>query len=671
MPLIYSTKLLYIFNIFRYYERRKGRYSMAERQYTANDIHILQGLEGVRKRPAMYIGSTNSSGLHHLVWEVVDNAVDEALSGYGKNITVTLHKDGSCSVLDEGRGIPVGINKETGRPGVEIVFTELHAGGKFNSSVYKSAGGLHGVGASVTNALSEWCDVTVYQNGGAYHLRFENGGHLVTPLENLGASKKHGTLVRFKPDASIFSTVDFKYDTISSHLQESAFLMKGVRFIIYDERTNEKQEYFYQNGLVEYITNLNEEKNPIIDVFSFSDVDAVTNIETEIALQYCYEDYNETIYSYVNNVKTSDGGTHESGFRAGITRAVNDFAEAQGLLKGKKLEGSDIREGLTAIISLKVPEELLEFEGQTKGKLGTPAALPVVSNLIYNKFTYYLTENKENALRIIKKCVDSQQARIAARKAKDEARSSKKAKQEVILSDKLTPAQSKDYLKNELFIVEGDSAGGTAKKGRDRIHQAILPLRGKPLNTDSISLDKLLHNEEIATIINTVGAGFGQSFDIEDIKYGKIIIMTDADTDGAHIQTLLLTFFYHYMRTLITSGHIYIAVPPLYRIYKEEGKKIIQQYAWNDADLEKAKKVVGGGAKVTRYKGLGEMDAIQLKETTMDPKTRQLIQVDISDPFLVEKRVKILMGNDASLRRKWVEENVDFNQIDTFLKEAK
>ena len=337
---------------------------MPERQYTANDIQILQGLEGVRKRPAMYIGSTNSSGLHHLVWEVVDNAVDEALSGYGKNITVTLHKDGSCSVLDEGRGIPVGINKETGRPGVEIVFTELHAGGKFNSSVYKSAGGLHGVGASVTNALSEWCDVTVYQNGGAYHLRFENGGHLVTPLENLGASKKHGTLVRFKPDASIFSTVDFKYDTISSHLQESAFLMKGVRFIIYDERTNEKQEYFYQNGLVEYITNLNEEKNPIIDVFSFSEVDAVTNIETEIALQYCYEDYNETIYSYVNNVKTSDGGTHESGFRAGITRAVNDFAEAQGLLKGKKLEGSDIREGLTAIISLKVPEELLELHQQ-------------------------------------------------------------------------------------------------------------------------------------------------------------------------------------------------------------------------------------------------------------------------------------------------------------------
>ena len=644
---------------------------MAERQYTANDIHILQGLEGVRKRPAMYIGSSNSSGLHHLVWEVVDNAVDEALSGFGKNITVTLHKDGSCSVLDEGRGIPVDINKETGRPGVEIVFTELHAGGKFNSQVYKSAGGLHGVGASVTNALSVWCDVTVYQNGGIYHLKFENGGHLVTPLERIGDTKKHGTLVRFKPDPEIFSTVDFKYDTIASHLQESAFLMKGVRFIIYDERSGDKQEFFYQNGLVEYITNLNSEKNPIIDVVNFSEVDSITNIETEIALQYCYEDYNETIYSYVNNVKTGDGGTHESGFRTGITRAVNDFAEAQGMLKGKKLEGSDIREGLTAIVSLKIPEELLEFEGQTKGKLGTPAANSVVSNLIYNKFTYYLTENKENAMRIIKKCMDSQQARLAARKAKDEARSSKKTKQEVILSDKLTPAQSKEYLKNELFIVEGDSAGGTAKKGRDRIHQAILPLRGKPLNTDSISLDKLLHNEEIATIINTVGAGFGQSFDIEDIHYGKIIIMTDADTDGAHIQTLLLTFFYHYMRQLITAGHIYIAVPPLYRIYKEDGKKLVQEYAWDDEGLEKAKKKVGAGYKINRYKGLGEMDAIQLKETTMDPRTRFLIKVDINDPFLVEKRVKILMGNDASIRRKWVEENVDFNRIDTFMKEVK
>ncbi len=639
--------------------------------YTADDIHVMKGLEGVRKRPAMYIGSTNAQGLHHLVWEVVDNAVDEALSGFGKKITVTMHKDGSVSVLDEGRGIPVGINKETGRPAVEVVFTELHAGGKFNNAVYKSAAGLHGVGASVTNALSEWIDVNVYQNGNIYHLRFENGGNLVVPLEVVGTTKKHGTYVRFKPDATIFSTVEFKWDTIYSHLQESAFLMKGVEFVLIDEKTGQTQSFLYENGLVEYINNVNVNKNPLSKVIDFSDTDSDTQIDIEIALQYCNEDYNETIYSYVNNVRTRDGGTHETGFRLGITKAVNDFAEMAKLAKGKKLEGSDIREGLTAVISLKIPETLLEFEGQTKGKLGTPQATSVVSNFIYNKLTYYLTENKEFAINLINKCVASQNARIAARKAKEEARSSKKPKQDLILSDKLTPAQSKDYAKNELFIVEGDSAGGTAKKGRDRLHQAILPLRGKPLNTDSISIDKLVHNEEFATIINTIGAGFGQSFDLDDIKYGKIIIMTDADTDGAHIQTLLLTFFYNFMRQLITTGHVYIAVPPLYRVYKEDGKRVIQEYAWDDEGLEKAKKLVGGGYKVSRYKGLGEMDAIQLKETTMDPKTRLLIQVDIEDPILVEKRVNILMGRDTSVRRAWVEENVDFNKVDTFMKEVK
>ena len=639
--------------------------------YSANDIHIMKGLEGVRKRPAMYIGSTNSQGLHHLAWEILDNAVDEALSGYGKIISITIHKDGSISVLDEGRGIPVDINKETGRPGVEIVFTELHAGGKFNSAVYKSAAGLHGVGAAVTNALSKWLEVIVYRDGGTYKMRFENGGTLVEPLTNIGPTKKHGTMVTFKPDSTIFSTVEFKYDTIANHLQESAFLMKGVRFLFKDERSGEGADYCYENGLVEYISNVNANKNPLSPVIDFSDTDEETQIDMEIALQYCNEDYNETIFSYVNNVRTRDGGTHESGFRTGFTRAVNDFAEANKLLRGKKLEGSDIREGLTAIISLKIPEQLLEFEGQTKGKLGTPQALSVVGNFIYNKFTYYLTENKEVAVNIIKKCVDAQTARLAARKAKDEARSTKKVKQEVILSDKLTPALSKEYMKNELFIVEGDSAGGSAKKGRDRMHQAILPLRGKPLNTDSIALDKLLHNEEIATIINTIGAGFGQSFDIEDIHYGKIIIMTDADTDGAHIQTLLLTFFYHYMRQLITSGHVFIAVPPLYRVFKEDGKKLIQQYAWDDEGLEQAKKKVGAGYKISRYKGLGEMDAIQLKETTMDPKTRLLIQVDIEDPLLVEKRVAVLMGKDTTVRRKWVEENIDFSKVDSFMKEVK
>ena len=639
--------------------------------YSADDIHILQGLEGVRKRPAMYIGSTNVNGLHHLVWEIVDNAVDEALAGFGDKIVVTIHKDGSVSVLDEGRGIPVGINKETGKPAVEIVFTELHAGGKFNSAVYKSAAGLHGVGAAVTNALSEYVDVNVYTDGNIYHIHFEDGGKKVSQIEVIGNTKKHGTYVRFKPDATIFSTVEYKRSTIADHLQESAFLMKGVHFVLIDERSGEEEEFYYENGLVEYINSINENKHALSPVVDFAGVDDVTEISTEIALQYCNEDYNETILSYVNNVRTREGGTHETGFRAGITKAVNDFAENNNLLRGKKLEGSDIREGITAIISLKVPEKYLEFEGQTKGKLGTQEATYIVQNFIYNKFTYYLTENKELAMSLVKKCIDSQTARMAARKAKEEARSTKKAKAEVILSDKLTPAQSKEYAKNELFIVEGDSAGGSAKKGRDRLHQAILPLRGKPLNTDSIPLTQVLKNEEIATIINTIGAGFGQAFDINDIHYGKIIIMTDADTDGAHIQTLLLTFFYHYMRPLITSGHVFIAVPPLYRIYKEDGKKVIQEYAWDDEGLEAAKKKVGGGYKISRYKGLGEMDADQLKETTMNPATRLLLQVDISDPFLAEKRVATLMGKDTSVRKKWVEEHVDFNEVDTFIKEVK
>ena len=635
--------------------------------YTAADIEVLEGLEGVRKRPAMYIGSTNSTGLHHLVWEVVDNGVDEALSGYGNKITVTIHKDGSLSVEDQGRGIPVDIQKKYGVPAVQLIFTTLHSGGKFSDKVYTSSAGLHGVGASVTNALSEWLEVTVFKDGQIHRMRFENGGNLTVPLEVIGNTRKTGTLIRFKPDAKIFSTVDFKWDTISSRLRESAFLLKNVRFVIKDERSGNEQEYFYTDGLKEYVGALNQNKTPIGPIIMFEDYS--NDIKVEAALQYCSNDYNENIYSYANNVRTKDGGTHETGFRTGITRAVNDFAKENNLLriKNSTLEGSDIREGLTAIISVKIPESKLEYEGQTKGKLGTPEAGPLLNNFIYTKFTYYLNENKEFAISLIKKCLDAQQARIAARKAKDEARNNKRTKQEVILSDKLTPAQSKDYKNNELFIVEGESAGGTARTGRDRLHQAILPLRGKPLNTDSVTMDKMLKNEEFATIINTIGANVGANFDVEESKYGKIIIMTDADTDGAHIQTLLLTFFYHYMKPLITNGMVYVAVPPLYRVFKE-GK---EQYAWSDLDLIQAKEKVGVGATISRYKGLGEMNAEQLWETTMNPRKRLLVRISIDDPLIVDNRVSVLMGNDTFARKKWVEENVDFNEVDTFIKEVK
>jgi len=647
--------------------------------YNEDSIEVLEGLEGVRKRPAMYIGSTNATGLHHLVWEVVDNSVDEAMSGFGDKITVTIHKDGSISVQDEGRGIPVGIHKKTKIPAVQLIFSTLHSGGKFTESAYKTSAGLHGVGASVTNALSEYCDVTVYRDGKIHHLRFENGGRLVVPLEIIGNTNRHGTLVTFKPDAKIFSTIYFKWDTICNHLQESAFLLKKVHFYVVDERNGLSEDFFYEDGLSQYIGVINQNKEPMSDIISFDDVynssDRNNNLEPiqmELAMQYCNGDYGETVLSYVNNVRTHDGGTHETGLRMGLTRAVNDFAVDNSLLRGKmKLEGGDIREGLTAIISLRIPEEILEFEGQTKGKLGTPDAMTAVNNFVYTNLTYYLKEHHEFAVSLIKKCIDAQNARLAARKAKDEARKSKKPRNDIILSGKLTPAHSKDYKSNELFIVEGESAGGTARTGRDRIHQAILPLRGKPLNTDTNTMDKMLKNEEFATLINTIGAGIGTDFDIDDAHYGKIIIMTDADTDGAHIQTLLLTFFYHYMKPLIKNGSVYIAVPPLYRVHKEVNKEIVYQYAWDDASLAEAKVKIGSNYKINRYKGLGEMNSDQLWETTMNPRTRMLVRVNIEDPLLVEKRVGILMGKDASNRRKWIEENIDFNATDSFIEEVR
>ena len=641
----------------------------AKSSYTAADIDLLEGLSGVRKRPAMYIGSTNLYGVHHLVWEIVDNAVDEALNGYGSTIKITIHRDGSLSVEDEGRGIPVDIHQQTKMPAVQLIFTTLHSGGKFSNKAYQSSAGLHGVGSAVTNALSDYCDVTVFKNGQIYHIRFENGGKLAVPLEVLGNTKKRGTLVRFKPDARIFSTIDFKFDMISSHIQESAFLLKGVKFMLSDERSGEKVEFCYKDGIKEYISSLEHGKNVIGDIISFEGVD--DSISIDIAMQYALQEYSENIYSYANNVRTRDGGTHEQGFRAGLTKAINDYAEEHGLIKkNTKLEGGDIREGLTAVISLKIPEEKLEYEGQTKQKLGTPEALPIVTNFIYNNLSYYLAEHKEFAVNLIKKCVDAQNTRIAARKVRDEMRSRKTIKQDIVLSDKLTPAASKDYDKNELFIVEGDSAGGTAKKSRDRVHQAILPLRGKPLNTFGLPIDKVLKNEECATLINTIGAGVKETFNADNSHYGKVIIMTDADTDGAHIQTLLITFFYNFMRPLILKGKLFVALPPLYLIYKENDKKKYE-YAWDDEGLDEAKARIGYGCKVKRFKGLGEMNDDQLKESTMDPKSRVLLKVTIEDSLLAEQRLITLMGNDPQTRRQWIEENINFNEVDSFIEEVK
>lgn len=634
---------------------------MPQNAYNDDSITVLEGLEHVRKRPGMYIGSTDERGLHHLVWEIVDNAVDEAEAGYGREIDVTINEDNSITVTDHGRGVPCGIHK-TGKNTMEIIYTVLNAGGKFDDNAYKTSGGLHGVGASVVNALSSYMVVTSRRDGKVHQIKFEDGGKKISKVEILGSTKETGTTVTFKPDPTVFTTTIYNYDTIRNRLRQSAFLIKNLKIVLQDKRNGKKEEFCYENGISAFVEFLNENKEPLHKVAHFEgeyQVDSKNKIVVEVALQFI-KGYSEKIESFVNNVKTGYGGSHEVGFKSAVTKAFNDYAHRNKIIKESQvLEGADLRVGMSAVVSVLVGEHLLEFEGQTKEKLGTPSAKPAVESVVSEKLSFFLMDNKEAAEEIIRKALKEAEGREQARKARERARMDKSMKDEKNISEKLAPTSEKNKEINELYLVEGDSAGGSAKQGRDRRFQAILPLRGKVLNTEKATAESALKNEEIATMIYTIGADYGPAFDLKKCNYKKIIIMTDADDDGAHIQVLLLTFFFRYMRPLVEDGRVYLALPPLYKITKR-GKKEEIIYAWTNEERDKILSSCKGETILQRYKGLGEMNPEQLWDTTMNPETRTLVKVSVDDIADAESQIETLMGNDSARRRAWLENNVKF-----------
>ena len=648
---------------------------MEQNNYGADQIQILEGLEAVRKRPGMYIGTTSSRGLHHLVYEIVDNAVDEALAGYCDKIIVTINEDNSITVVDNGRGIPTDIHKQAGVSGVQVVFTQLHAGGKFNNENYSFSGGLHGVGASVTNALSEWLEVEVY-NKVVYKMRFHSyfdktrkkmiSGEPEAPLEKTKIkTDKHGTFVRFKPDKEVFETVEFSLETIAKRLRELAFLNKGITIKLTDLRDDEKfysKTFKYDGGLIDYVLYLNEGKTKLYDlpVYAKTEKDGIL---IEFAIQHT-DSYTESVFSFVNNIPTPEGGTHEIGFKSGVTKILNDYAKSNNLVKEKDVvfTGEDFREGMTAIISVKMKN--VEFEGQTKTKLGNPEAKAAVEAATIEELDVLVRNKKNKPIfdAMIKKAVGAAKARNAAKHAKEIARA-KNGADSAKLIGKLASCSSRKAEFNEVFIVEGDSAGGSAKQGRDRQHQAILPLRGKPLNAEKKRIEEVLKNEEIRTIISALGTGIGNDFNLANLNYHKVIILSDADQDGAHIRAILLTFFFRYMKPLIQEGHVYIGMPPLYKVYKKD----VVEYAYDDSELQKAINKVGRGYQLQRYKGLGEMNPEQLWDTTMDPQKRVLMQVTIEDAAEAEKLITTLMGDDIDGRKAYIAEHADFNKEDTFM----